>query len=293
MVSLEFLAEIHMDHPGYVQILSSQGAGSTATSRRLLNQQGSRTSWTQPWRQPLQIANPKKTELSDTDHLWVTGFSFTGRRGILNSLACPGTDSCDIESINTRTASTLQWPNEVSAIPEHLFTNTSSTLPNFPAQQKQSYQDALLVSDGFLVPGKDRGGLYVIKNPGDPLTESSVRLTKSSSSDDDRWFYHRAVWVDLTGDGRKSILTARCQVSTRVLANNKNGGADSTTGIKKTGQLVFLECPKPDSFHPQTGIPLEKDGTEFNPFSERNLPWKTRRRSSRLLRSLWVAITNH
>ena len=28
--------------------------------------------------------------------------------------------------------------------------------------------DALLVSDGFLVPGKDHGGLYVVKNPSTP-----------------------------------------------------------------------------------------------------------------------------
>ena len=25
------------------------------------------------------------------------------------------------------------------------------------------------------------------------------------------WFYHRSIWIDLTGDGRESILTARAK----------------------------------------------------------------------------------
>jgi hypothetical protein len=51
-------------------------------------------------------------------------------------------------------------------------------------------EDALLVSDGFLVPGKDQGGIYIIKNPENPSSEWTICLTDKSSGGD-RWFYHR------------------------------------------------------------------------------------------------------
>ena len=128
---------------------------------------------------------------------------------------------------------------------------------------EKRYRDALLVCDGFLVPTKDRGGLYVITNPGHE-SETTVCLTNKNQHH--RWFYHRAVWLDLTGDRRQSILTARCKVSS-VLNNRKNGGGIVTSGITKTGQLVWLECPKPHSYS-ATGTPLERDGkTELDPFS--------------------------
>ena len=128
-----------------------------------------------------------------------------------------------------------------------------------------------MVCDGFLVPTKDRGGLYVIRNPGHETEEWTVCLTNER----DRWFYHRAVWLDLTGDGRQSILTARCKVST-VLGNRQSADGLVTSGIRKSGELVWLECPRPASIDPETGTPLESDGSVFDPFSPRHLPWKAR-----------------
>lgn len=72
--------------------------------------------------------------------------------------------------------------------------------------------------------------------------------------------------MDLTNDGRQSILTARCRVETSL------GG----TEIVQQGQLVWLEAPKPDSYDAETQLPLEADGTPFDPFDSRHLPWKER-----------------
>ena len=83
---------------------------------------------------------------------------------------------------------------------------------------------------------------------------------------------HRAVWVDLTGDGRMSILTSRA----KLRRSNKTNGNTSTDEASrpKNGQLVWLEMPSPFQFDKETGTPLEEDGTPFDPFSARHLPWR-------------------
>ena len=121
-----------------------------------------------------------------------------------------------------------------------------------------------LLATVFLVPGKDKGGLYIVQNPGNKNSEWNVCLTggpRTRNSEDHGWFYHRSVWLDLTGDGRKSILTARAKF-------NPGGGKAKT-------QLVWLETPKPYSIDDATGTPLEDDGTVFDPFACRHLPWKS------------------
>lgn len=97
--------------------------------------------------------------------------------------------------------------------------------------------------------------------------------------------------MDLTGDGRQSILTARAKFplgkknsSTNNPAafnqqHHSNTQADSTTPTSSSskgayGQLVCLEMPQPYSFDEATGTPLEKDGLVFDPLSPRHLPWK-------------------
>ena len=75
--------------------------------------------------------------------------------------------------------------------------------------------------------------------------------------------------MDLTGDGRQSILTARAKSPSLI----KNGQSVTRSANQK-GQLVWLEMPKPHSFDKETGTPLEKDGTLFDPFSVRHTPWK-------------------
>jgi hypothetical protein len=81
------------------------------------------------------------------------------------------------------------------------------------------------------------------------------------------------MWIDLTGDGRQSILTARAKL--RKVQGNGNSEVDSTSR-PRNGQLVWLEMPKPHRYDEATGTPLEEDGTVFDPFSTRHLPWKER-----------------
>jgi hypothetical protein len=355
MVSLELLAEISLERPAYVHILDSAGAGAlaAATTRHYhystttaATTSTTTTTGTAPWTLSAmkllkQIEQDHVSSSSTTipdadtsfidwpllqptnsDRLWVTGFSLAGRRGHVVAVDC---EQYALHSISARSRRTMQWPNEVSSVPWPLWTLCSSSSSSLPAaaaslpreQLKESsdgaktrkveslpvhsqpllapprprdqhtrqrrYQDALLVCDGFLVPTKDRGGLYIVKNPGH-ATEWTVPLTQHDAND--RWFYHRAVWIDLTGDGRLSILTARCKVST-VLDSSSSSSSSSTasrsrregfvtSGITKSGELVWLECPKPTSVDAATGTPLEADGTVFDPFHTRHLPWTTR-----------------
>jgi len=193
--------------------------------------------------------------------LWVTGgFSIRRQESLLLRVECA------TGSLKSLASSSLVWPNEVQAVP--------------------GTQRSVLVCDGFLVPGKDRGGLYLVRDDGTTtcLTRPTVptryrpmalnffgirpRPARAETVlDDDRWFYHRAVWVDLTGDGRQSILTARCKVS---LDNMRD---DIMSGITKQGELVWLECPVAPVV--RDGVGYEDDGvTRFDPL--RHAPWKTR-----------------
>jgi hypothetical protein len=90
----------------------------------------------------------------------------------------------------------------------------------------------------------------------------------------DSFSCYRAVFVDLTGDGRKSILTARAKLS-KVRGKDDNS-LNTEESLPKNGQLVWLEMPKPHHFDETTGTPLEEDGTTFDPFSARHLPWQER-----------------
>ena len=87
----------------------------------------------------------------------------------------------------------------------------------------------------------------------------------------------RAVWVDLTGDGRLSLLTARALSPLGSKAKPyKNQDSEKNAPRKpKSGQLVCLEMPRPHRFDEATGTPLESDGTIFDPFNPEHLPWKT------------------
>jgi len=79
------------------------------------------------------------------------------------------------------------------------------------------------VPDGFLVPGKSNGGLYVITMDATDITKTTG--TFKISAKNNGYFYHMGEWVDLNGDGRKDFITAR--------SNAKAGG----------GQLVWFEQP--------------------------------------------------
>ena len=301
MVSLELIAEIRTERPGYLLIATEQHEPNASHQHKTIARAA-----------------------QHRDYLWVTGFSLAGGQGLLRSVEC---ETGVMTSVSPRTAQNCQWPNEVQGVPNYLIlprlnaTNETTqerrrrlrTSPVVSATRKP-LQDALLVCDGFLVPGKDRGGLYVVKHPGNPKLEEAICLTSNGSTSsgtrgvklnyfgyqnkqatdvfdlesvadytstststamasNDRWFYHRAVWLDLTGDGRQSILTARCKVSTAL---DRDADVGIMSGITKNGELVWLECPEPPYFDPDTGTPLESDRvTIFDPFSSRHLPWKT------------------
>ena len=98
------------------------------------------------------------------------------------------------------------WPNNVQVVPQDVFN-----------------QRAIVVPDGFLVPGKSDGGVYIV-------TMDSVDITKTTgtfklSAKKNGFFYHMGEWIDMNGDGRKDFLTAR--------SNAKKGD----------GELVWFEHP--------------------------------------------------
>ena len=83
---------------------------------------------------------------------------------------------------------------------------------------------AIVVPDGFLVPGKKDGGIYIIRMDPEDITKTvdTVEITAKKNN----YFYHMGEWVDLNGDGRKDFVTAR--------SNAKAG----------EGELLWLEHPK-------------------------------------------------
>jgi hypothetical protein len=296
-VSMELLAEINLAKPGYLQILSRDGGPGSAASRMFQHQQQRAAagrdgpfpfSWLQQQQQQKQLNGHEFHGVEGRidgrncrrEKLWVTGFSLASRRGFIKSVDI---HTGRIDSINSRSESMILWPNEVNHVPKTEFlapgrsvmtANASSVLHAPPAPHRP--QDALLVSDGFLVPGKDRGGIYVVKNPCDEVSEWSIRLTNPVSRH--QWFYHRAVWVDLTGDGRLSVLTARAKLRkssddpSKQQALSESGS--QLVSQPRNGQLLWLEMPQPHHYDESTGTPLDKDGTIFDPFSARHLPWK-------------------
>ncbi|CAB1112476.1 unnamed protein product [Ectocarpus sp. CCAP 1310/34] len=150
-----------------------------------------------------------------------------------------------------------------------------TTLPGWDGPLLPEDGDAVLIADGFLVPGKADGGVYLVVPAAaeerraagggvgvdgaargresraggkagagaaaavgsSPTEDKIVRLTNPKRG----WFYHKAVWVVLPG-GKKVVLTAR--VHKPIF-----GQAE--------GELVLLEMPRVD-----------------HPLSEQNLPWR-------------------
>ncbi len=304
LFSLELLAEINVKKPGYLNILPASDAGFAA--KRQIDEAG-------VWKNRYKLTYDQRDEDADDvddelgihslkselrermletekERMWITGFSLTKKAGEVHFV--------DIESgtmghISKQSASDIRWPNEVNSVP---FQHTHYS----DAGIEITEEDALLVSDGFLVPGRDNGGVYVVSRPGHERNEWRVclaggngvdgllsRLETKQDSDDsdtsvdeDGWFYHRSIWVDLTGDGRLSVLTARAKrpslLSNSDVGNSGNNAQDSSTSLPAKAQLVWLERPNPHSYDESTGTPLDKDGLIFDPFSPKHTPWKVR-----------------
>lgn len=119
------------------------------------------------------------------------------------------------------------WPNIVSAVPK-------GALPNCEV--------CLIVPDGFLVPGKSTGNIYLVY--GSDMSQS-VSLAESKSE----YFYHMVEWRDMNGDGRLDILTAR---ATKPVLGSAGG------------EMIWLEQPAENPF---TNVPwnthVVTQGPEF------------------------------
>mmetsp|Transcript_15227 Transcript_15227/g.21716 ORF Transcript_15227/g.21716 Transcript_15227/m.21716 type:complete len:704 (-) Transcript_15227:49-2160(-) len=295
LLSLELIAEINVKKPGYVHILSASGAGSSARKRGKTLKSGG---WINRWKHQQIFGVEAKTEqeLREQERLWITGFSLTKQSGEVHYMDVA---TGFMGQINARTAEALRWPNEVNYVPHNGYSNFPS-LENFNKEDaEERVDDSLLVSDGFLVPGRDNGGVYIVSKPGHKEAEWKVCLTggngmekmlttlnaKASVSDDgvvdeEGWFYHRSIWIDITNDGRQSILTARAKRPS-ILNNTKNNNTNKSDTLNESSvttkaQLVWLERPRPYKYDEVTGTPLDVDGTVFDPFNSRNTPWKVR-----------------
>lgn len=106
----------------------------------------------------------------------------------------------------------LDWPNDMTLLPEEMF----------------GYR-ALAVGHGFLVPfgGHTTGGVSVI-NLDDP-SSSPVKVTKDIKD----WFYHKAYYRDMDGDGDLDLITARCRDNVIPFPWNP----------ENKGTLIWLENP--------------------------------------------------
>lgn len=100
---------------------------------------------------------------------------------------------------------------------------------------------ALLVADGFLMPGKADGGVYIVMTSGADGEGKGETKFMGVSGVKKGWFYHKAVWVNLPG-GRKGVLAAR-----------------ATKPLFKVGrgELVLFELPEIS-----------------HPLSDHALPWR-------------------
>ena len=129
----------------------------------------------------IDVATPSYVQILKDNLLSVTSFSLL-RKGCIFEY--------DINQLSTTVVSRelrgdYLWPNELS---------------RFEDSQGNSI---LLIPDGFLLPGQNDGGLYIIVNPS--LGSSRpIRITKEKPG----WFYHKATHMTLP-NGQKGILTAR------------------------------------------------------------------------------------
>ena len=143
--------------------------------------------------------------------LWITNFAAFVAGEVLTvynlSASYPNFSDAKVRLLS----SAFKWPNIISMAPEEI-------------------GEYLAVPDGFLVPFKETGGVYLLKIGCNGMTLASepIEITKPKRS----YFYHMVVWRDMNGDGLLDVVTARVD--------------DPILFGKPSGQLVWLEQPKSD-----------------------------------------------
>lgn len=146
--------------------------------------------------------------------LWITSFSALAAgevRTVFNlSASYPDFSDAKIRLLS----SAFKWPNIISMAPGEI-------------------GEYLVVPDGFLVPLKETGAIYLLKincngTIATATSEEPIELTAPKLS----YFYHMVVWRDMNGDGLLDVVTAR--VNDPILFG------------KPLGQLIWLEQPKSD-----------------------------------------------
>ena len=155
--------------------------------------------------------------------LWITSFGMARAGGVVG-LDLTG----KLPALRLKTE--LAWPNAVEHVPEDFLAPLFGEGFNVTA--------SLLIADGFLVPGKTDGGVFLVRNPGS-REELSARLTRT---DDSRWFYHRAIPFEM--QGHKGVLTARALKPLSPFQAAR-------------GELLWLEAPN-----------------ATNPTAPWNVPWR-------------------
>ena len=97
----------------------------------------------------------------------------------------------------------------------------------------------VIIPSGFLVPTKGEGALTIFDlSAGGGDSDRPYQVTSAS---DGTWFYHRAVWLDMNGDGRTDIVTCRANKPLFGKSKTKQNINKSTrVGINEFHHFIYF-----------------------------------------------------
>jgi hypothetical protein len=124
----------------------------------------------------------------------------------------------------------LTWPNDVEPVSIQLSNDKNSG-------ENSELFNGLLVPGGFLVPPKTIGGINLINSSNGEISKGVYTLSTPKILPGDGYFYHRAVPVDIDGDGLLDILSAR---ATKPLVTSP------------LGELIWLKQPATAPLEPSS-----------------------------------------